>query len=142
VSIFWRIQTNCLFKNNESHLVWDLQELGFPGSRRCAWHPHRREVQVIDASTSNRLLLRIHRPTSGPVIVPLVARSNTAYQLPVQAPKSVQFRVVAVRPFGGTEHLMPSAESVHVTGPMELANASSSAAAIEVLRLRWRREGI
>jgi hypothetical protein len=76
------------------------------------------EVQVIDASTTNRLLLRVHRPVSSSVIVPLVVRSNTAYQLSVSGPESVQFRVVAVKPFAGTEHLMPGAESVHITGPI------------------------
>ena len=79
-----------------------------------------REVQVANESIG---AVNLHvRTADGVSVIPLIARSNTAYRLTAQGSEGVELRVTAVKPFAGTEHLMAGAATVLVTGPVALAH--------------------
>ena len=76
-----------------------------------------RNVQVVEDETTGILSLHL-RPADGAVVIPLIARSNTAYRLTVQGSERVEVRVTAVKPFAGAGHLMPGATNALLTGPV------------------------
>jgi len=76
-------------------------------------------VQVIRDGAQNALHLRLSR---GAVQIPLVLRSNTAYELSVQSSEGVEIRVAGVQPLAGTEHIVPGALNVSVAVPVSASS--------------------
>ncbi len=80
-----------------------------------------REVQVANDAIG---MVNLHvRPADGVSVIPLIARSNTAYRLSAQGSEGVELRVTAVKPLSSTEHLVAGATTVLVTGPVALTRS-------------------
>jgi hypothetical protein len=109
---FLLVTTSCML-GQQLRIVSNVPKLTF--FRLAAVPP---DVQVIGEEVANAVHLRLRRPAGGVLRIPLVARSNTAYQLSVQGSEGIEIGVSEVRPFAGTEYVMPGALNLRLEAPV------------------------
>jgi hypothetical protein len=81
-----------------------------------------RDVQVVGNETMGLINLRV-RPADGVVVIPLIARSNTAYRLTVRGSEKVEVHVSAVKPLASAGHLMTGAANPVVSEPVPVTRS-------------------
>jgi hypothetical protein len=119
-AMFLLVITTSPLLGQRIHIVSNVPKLT---SLRVAGAPP--EVQVIEEELG-MVHLRLHRPGGGALRIPLIARSNTKYQLSVQGSDGVEVRVVEVKPFAGTQYVMPGAWNVSLTAPVSTSHSARS----------------
>jgi hypothetical protein len=78
-------------------------------------------VQVFGQETMNAIHLRVRRPADGVLLIPLIARSNTAYQLSARGSEGIEIHVSGVKQFAGAEYVTPDAENVRFAAPVSIS---------------------